>query len=56
LRQLERRFGQLSSSTISLIAALKSVELERLEETMWNFNTRDELVNWLGDNPITVES
>ncbi len=56
LRQLERRFGQLSSSTISLIAALQSVELERLEETMWNFNTRDELVNWLGDNPITVES
>ena len=56
LRQLERRFGQLSSSTISLIAALTSVELERLEETMWDFNTRDELVNWLGDNPITVES
>ncbi len=47
LRQLERRFGQLSSSTISLIAALTSVELERLEETMWDFNTSDELVNWL---------
>jgi len=56
LRQLERRFGQLSSSTISLIAALQSVELERLEETIWDFNTSDELVNWLLDNPITEES
>ncbi|NEN99199.1 MAG: Rpn family recombination-promoting nuclease/putative transposase [Moorea sp. SIO3I7] len=50
VRQLERRFGQLSSNAIALIEALTNQELERLSEAIWDFQTREDLLNWLQQN------
>ncbi|NER90238.1 MULTISPECIES: Rpn family recombination-promoting nuclease/putative transposase [unclassified Moorena] len=50
LRQLERRFGKLTSDDIALIEALTNQELERLSEAIWDFKTSEDLLNWLQDN------
>ncbi|NEO73742.1 Rpn family recombination-promoting nuclease/putative transposase [Moorena sp. SIO3H5] len=50
LRQLERRFGKLTSNIIALIEALTNQELERLSEAIWDFKTSEDLLNWLQDN------
>ncbi|EGJ29339.1 MULTISPECIES: Rpn family recombination-promoting nuclease/putative transposase [Moorena] len=50
LRQLERRFGKLTSNDIALIEALTNQELEGLSEAIWDFKTSEDLLNWLQDN------
>ncbi|NET90311.1 MAG: Rpn family recombination-promoting nuclease/putative transposase [Kamptonema sp. SIO1D9] len=50
LRQIERRFGEVSSSTRELIEALNLQDLERLGEAMWDFNTNEDLLTWLQEN------
>ncbi|NER29926.1 MAG: Rpn family recombination-promoting nuclease/putative transposase [Symploca sp. SIO1C4] len=50
LRQLERRFGQLTTDFIALIEALNSQNLERLGEAIWDFNTSEDLLKWLQEN------
>ncbi|NEP49792.1 MAG: Rpn family recombination-promoting nuclease/putative transposase [Moorea sp. SIO3C2] len=50
LRQLERRFGKLTSNAIALIEALTNQELERLSEAIWDFKTSEDLLNWLQQN------
>ena len=47
LRQLQRRFGELTTEAIALIEALSSQQLEALGEEMWDFNTSEDLHNWL---------
>ncbi|MEC4986941.1 MAG: Rpn family recombination-promoting nuclease/putative transposase, partial [Oscillatoria sp. PMC 1076.18] len=50
LRQIERRFGKVSSSTKVSIEAFNSEDLERLGEAMWDFDTSDDLATWLEEN------
>ncbi|WP_367142247.1 Rpn family recombination-promoting nuclease/putative transposase [Moorena sp. SIO1F2] len=50
LRQLERRFGKLSSNIMALIEALTNQDLDRLSEAIWDFQTREDLLNWLQQN------
>jgi predicted transposase/invertase (TIGR01784 family) len=50
LRQLERRFGELTPDAIAFIETLNTENLERLGEAIWDFNTRDDLLNWLQEN------
>jgi predicted transposase/invertase (TIGR01784 family) len=50
LRQIERRFGELAAEEIASIEALNSQELEHLGEAMWDFKTREDLLNWLQEN------
>ncbi len=50
LRQLDRRFGELTDDTIGLIEALNDQNIERLAEAILEFNTRDDLLNWLQEN------
>ena len=50
VRQLERRFGKLTSNIMALIEALTNQELERLSEAIWDFKTSEDLLNWLQDN------
>lgn len=50
LQQLERRFGELTPEAIALIEGLNSENLERLGEAMWDFNARDDLLNWLQEH------
>ncbi|NEQ78961.1 MAG: DUF4351 domain-containing protein, partial [Moorea sp. SIO2I5] len=50
LRQLERRFGKLTSNEIALLEALNSQDLERLSEAIWDFNTSEDLLNWLQEH------
>ncbi|NEO78228.1 Rpn family recombination-promoting nuclease/putative transposase [Moorena sp. SIO4G3] len=47
VRQLERRFGKLTSNIMALIEALTNQELERLSEAIWDFKTSKDLLNWL---------
>ncbi|MCP2731886.1 Rpn family recombination-promoting nuclease/putative transposase [Limnofasciculus baicalensis] len=47
LRQIERRFGKLTSAAIVVIEGLNSQDLERLSEAMWDFSAIEDLVNWL---------
>ena len=50
LRQLERRFGKLTSNIMALIEALTNQELERFSEAIWDFQTSEDLLNWLQQN------
>lgn len=50
LRQLERRFGEVTASAIASIGALNSQDLERLGEAMWDFQGSEDLLNWLQEN------
>jgi predicted transposase/invertase (TIGR01784 family) len=50
LRQLEGRFGKLTSNANLLFQALNSQDLERLSEAIWDFNNSEDLLNWLQDN------
>jgi predicted transposase/invertase (TIGR01784 family) len=47
LRQLERRFGEFTPDAVTLIEVLNAENLERLGEAIWDFNTHDDLLNWL---------
>ncbi|MEQ8754503.1 MAG: Rpn family recombination-promoting nuclease/putative transposase [Coleofasciculus sp. G1-WW12-02] len=47
LRQIERRFGEIPADAIASIEALTVQDLERLGEALWDFNTREDLLNWL---------
>jgi hypothetical protein len=50
LRQIKRRFGELTSATIVLIERLNSQYLTRLEEAMWDFYTIEDLLKWLEES------
>ena len=50
LRQLERRFGKLTSNATLLFQALSSQDLERLSEAIWDFNNGEDLLNWLQEH------
>ncbi|NET82589.1 MAG: Rpn family recombination-promoting nuclease/putative transposase [Moorea sp. SIO1F2] len=58
LRQLERRFGKLTSNAIrrsrryanALLEALNAQDLERLSEAIWDFKTSEDLLNWLQEH------
>ncbi|MBE9040265.1 Rpn family recombination-promoting nuclease/putative transposase [Oscillatoriales cyanobacterium LEGE 11467] len=50
IRQLERRFGELSQDAIALVEALSSQQLDALGAAIWDFNTREDLLNWLQSN------
>ena len=50
LRQLERRFGKLTSNATLLFQALNSQALERLSEAIWDFNNGEDLLNWLQEH------
>ncbi|NEO37987.1 MAG: Rpn family recombination-promoting nuclease/putative transposase [Moorea sp. SIOASIH] len=50
LRQLERRFGKLTSNENALLEALNYQDLERLSEAIWDFNTSEDLLNWLQEH------
>ncbi|NEQ83216.1 MAG: Rpn family recombination-promoting nuclease/putative transposase, partial [Moorea sp. SIO2I5] len=44
---LESRFGQLTRNAIALIEALTNQDLDRLSKAIWDFNTSEDLLNWL---------
>ncbi|WP_267876494.1 Rpn family recombination-promoting nuclease/putative transposase [Moorena producens] len=50
LRLLESRFGKLTINTISLIEALTNEDLNRLSESIWDFQTSEDLLNWLQEH------
>ncbi|NEQ88645.1 MAG: Rpn family recombination-promoting nuclease/putative transposase, partial [Moorea sp. SIO2I5] len=50
LRLLERRFGKLTSNALALIETLTKQDLERLSEAIWDFQTSDDLLNWLQEH------
>ncbi|NET56472.1 MAG: Rpn family recombination-promoting nuclease/putative transposase [Symploca sp. SIO2E6] len=50
LRQLESRFGEMSASVMAKIEELTAQDLERLGEAMWDFNSSEDLRNWLQEN------
>ncbi|NEP20613.1 Rpn family recombination-promoting nuclease/putative transposase [Moorena sp. SIO3I6] len=55
---LESRFGQLTRNAIrlrrryanALIEALTNQDLDRLSKAIWDFNTSDDLLNWLQEH------
>ncbi len=47
VRQLQRRFGEITAAAIVLIEGLDSQDLERLAEAMWDFSAIEDLLNWL---------
>ncbi|AOX03373.1 transposase [Moorena producens PAL-8-15-08-1] len=50
LRLLESRFGKLTTNALALIEALTKQDLDRLSEAMWDFQTSDDLLNWLQEH------
>ncbi|MEQ9553208.1 MAG: Rpn family recombination-promoting nuclease/putative transposase [Coleofasciculus sp. G3-WIS-01] len=50
LRLLERQFGSMSPEIINQIQNLSSEQLEHLGEDVLDFNSLEELSNWLEDN------
>ncbi|NET65448.1 MAG: Rpn family recombination-promoting nuclease/putative transposase [Moorea sp. SIO1G6] len=47
---LESRFGQLTRNAIALIEALTNQDLDRLSKAIWDFNTSEDLLNWLEEH------
>ncbi|WP_416245488.1 DUF4351 domain-containing protein [Crocosphaera sp. XPORK-15E] len=47
LRQLNRRLGEIPSSTIEQIRGLSIEQLENLGEALLDFESQENLVNWL---------
>ncbi|NEN97124.1 MAG: Rpn family recombination-promoting nuclease/putative transposase [Moorea sp. SIO3I7] len=50
LRQLESRFGKLTINGLALIEALTNEDLNRLSEAIWDFQTSEDLLNWLQEH------
>ncbi|WP_424097344.1 Rpn family recombination-promoting nuclease/putative transposase [Moorena producens] len=50
LRQLESRFGKLTINALALIEALTNQDLNRLSESIWDFQTSEDLLNWLQEH------
>ncbi|NET65397.1 MAG: Rpn family recombination-promoting nuclease/putative transposase [Moorea sp. SIO1G6] len=50
LRQLESRFGKLTINAIELIETLTNEDLNRLSEAIWDFQTSEDLLNWLHEH------
>ncbi|NER88225.1 Rpn family recombination-promoting nuclease/putative transposase [Moorena sp. SIO3A2] len=50
LRLLESRFGKLTINAIALIEALTNEDLNRLSEAIWDFQTSEDLLNWLQEH------
>ncbi|NEN96184.1 MAG: DUF4351 domain-containing protein [Moorea sp. SIO1F2] len=50
LRLLESRFGKLTTNALALIEALTHQDLEGLSEAIWDFQTSDDLLNWLQEH------
>jgi hypothetical protein len=50
LRQLNRRVGSLSAGIQSQVEALSLIQLEMLSEALLDFNSIDDLNNWLEGN------
>ncbi|NEQ88104.1 MAG: DUF4351 domain-containing protein, partial [Moorea sp. SIO2I5] len=44
------RFGQLTRNAIALIEALTNQDLDRLSKAIWDFNTSEDLLNWLQEH------
>ncbi len=47
VRQLNRQFGLVSEETVAKIEALPIEQLEQLGEDLLDFNSSQDLVNWL---------
>jgi len=47
LRQLNRKVGQLPEELVTQIKSLESSQLETLTEDLLDFNTLDDLIQWL---------
>ena len=50
LRQLESRFGKLTINALALIEALTNEDLNSLSEAIWDFQTSEDLLNWLQEH------
>jgi hypothetical protein len=50
LRQLSRKFGDLSQDLVSQIDRLSSDRLEALSDAIFEFNDLEELAQWLREN------
>jgi len=50
--QLERRFPEITSSLNAAIDGLNSQDLDNLSDAMWDFQTSDDLLNWLQEHSI----
>jgi len=50
LRLLKRRLGPLNEKTILAIQALDNQQLEALSDNILDFNSKNELNNWLKQN------
>ncbi|NEO73781.1 Rpn family recombination-promoting nuclease/putative transposase [Moorena sp. SIO3H5] len=50
LRQLESRFGKLTIHALALIEALTNEDLNSLSEAIWDFQTSEDLLNWLQEH------
>ncbi|NEO91014.1 MAG: Rpn family recombination-promoting nuclease/putative transposase [Moorea sp. SIO3G5] len=47
---LESRFGQLTRNANALIEALTNQDLDRLSKAIWDFQTSEDLLNWLQEH------
>ncbi len=50
LRQLKRKFGTLESDITNRIESLESSQLDSLTEDLLDFQSLDDLLNWLGNS------
>jgi predicted transposase YdaD len=50
LKLLKRRLGPLNEKTILAIQALDNQQLEALSDNLLDFNSKNELSNWLKQN------
>jgi predicted transposase YdaD len=50
LRQLNRRIGNLSTKLAKKIQGFSIEQLENLGEALLDFNSQEDLVNWLDSN------
>ncbi len=50
LRQLSRRFGELSPQVRARVKSMNSTQLEALAEALFDFTKIDDLNNWLQEH------
>ena len=49
MRQLKKRFGQITEEINSSVESLSLLDLERLTEDIFDFNSTEDLLNWLSE-------
>jgi len=50
LRQIKRKFGEISSELETRIKTLSREKIEILAEDLLDFNSQEDLLNWLENN------